>query len=371
MLRGIVPWSADDDYLVSIHEVDEELGSKAQERDGLGGFTPAAKKLWPMSIPSLGTAATYAYANQELRSAAGSEGDTDAPRRILGLIPHGSDTQGWIRWKDWERCLATERPEWIGRKTPLYLSLDLGDTVAFTALGLTFKDPDKEQDRLYVEQECYTHEYNLQERGEIAAAPFRLWRDQGWIRTNAGRKTDWTAVATRIRELADMYDLHGLAIDPWNARRFMLLMDEMGIPSRQGTAKECKSGAGLVMVDHPQGGLVKKPPNLCQKTSLLAVQERVADTPPGILIQDNPMSHWQLACTTVTQVGAGSNLNRYLDVPKAAKKAGRKFNDSMIALVMGVGLADFGKQVKKVDPEAKWRAMARLRGVYHDHQQAA
>ena len=361
MLRGLVPWAADDDYLVSIHEVDEELGKQAQERDNSGGFTPAAKRLWPMSIPSVGTAATYAYVNQELRSAAGSEGDTDAPRRILGLVPHGSDTQGWIKWAEWERCLVKDRPEGITKRTPLYLSLDLGSVVAFTALGLCFRLPDG---RLYVEQEAYTHEFELQERGEIAAAPFRKWRDEGWIKTNRGRKTDWQVVARRIRELADTYDVHGLAIDPWNARNFEVMMhDELGIPTRKGQAKEAKSGAGLLMVDHPQGGLVKKPPNLCQKTSMTAVQERVADTPPGILIQDNPLSNWQLACTTVTHVGAGSNLNRYLDVPKQDKKAGRKYNDSLIAMVMGVGLADFGKQMRKSNPNAVWDAMDAMAAI--------
>ena len=362
MLRGQAEWANDDDFLVAIYEVDEGLAKQATRRSTNGGFTDAAKKLWPMSIPSIGTASTYAYVNRELRSGVGAEGDPDALRRVLGLIPHGSDTKGWIKWGAWVRCLLPERPPNL-HALPLFLSLDLGDVIAFTSLGLTWRLPNG---TLYCEQEAYTHEHDLAGRGELAGAPFRKWAEQGWIKANAGRKVDWTAVAERIRELADTHDLCGLAIDPWNARRFRNLMTELGIPWRDGQAQDAKSGAGLLMVDHPQGGKFQKPPFLCQKMSMEAVQLRVHSEPPEIWIQDNPLTNFMLGCANVTVMGAGSNLNRYLEIPKSDRTSGRKFIDSLIAMVMGVGLADWHKQVPPPQPQVFFDAadaLAKLRAA--------
>ena len=355
MLRGQLPWDNDDDMLVCIYEVDEDLGDAAQEKGKGGGFTAKAKSYWPMSIPSLGKgAATYAYANRELRLAFSAEGDADAPRRILGLVPHASDLKGWFKWKEWERCLVPEPPAGLDRgTTPLFLSLDLGAVIAFSSLGLCWRLGE----RLYCEQEAYTHEHDLAERGEIATAPFRTWAREGWIKLNKGRKTDWTAIARRIKDLADTENVCGLALDPWNKHNFCELLDAEGVRWKPGKARDCVPGAGLIIVDHPQGGKLKPRPQLCQKNSMWDIAQRVHADPPTIMLQDNHLTNWMLACTSVKEIGAGSNLNRYLEIPAWERQKGRKFNDSLIALVMGVGLADYELHGKKAQPDRFLEAM--------------
>ena len=91
-----------------------------------------------------------------------------------------------------------------------YGGLDLGSTQDLTSLALYFPRTGS------VLSYCWLPaEPSLFEREKTDKAPYPVWRQQGHIETFPGRSTDRLAVAYKLAELCNRYDVQGVAYDRW------------------------------------------------------------------------------------------------------------------------------------------------------------
>jgi phage terminase large subunit-like protein len=97
-----------------------------------------------------------------------------------------------------------------------WLGVDLSSKIDLTAIVAAFPPTDTRRSwRLLVW--CLTPEDTLDERAHRDRAPYALYRERGWLRTNAGNRIDQDVVIEMVRDAAARFDVQQIGIDPWNA----------------------------------------------------------------------------------------------------------------------------------------------------------
>ncbi|AGH49580.1 terminase [Sphingomonas sp. MM-1] len=104
-----------------------------------------------------------------------------------------------------------------------YGGLDLSSTRDLTALALWFPDEGKLLAWHFVPADT------LRERVERDRVPYDRWAAEGWMETTVGRATDRTAVARRLADIRQMYDVQGIAFDRWRFEDLGKLLSDEGI----------------------------------------------------------------------------------------------------------------------------------------------
>lgn len=104
-----------------------------------------------------------------------------------------------------------------------YGGLDLSSTRDLTALALWFPDEGKLLVWHFVPTDT------IGERVERDRVPYDRWAADGWIETTVGRATDRLAVARRLADIRQMYDVQGIAFDRWRFEDLGKLLSDEGI----------------------------------------------------------------------------------------------------------------------------------------------
>ena len=366
MLRG--QQAMDDSYLQLIYELPEEDLEAATETKKKGDhfyYTEAAKRLWIKSNPSMPHTVRPDYIIGKLAAAKGEARKQEVYRLVFSIIPKRSDIDKlWIDWNQWQKCLLPvgedpPAPELL-KTCPVFLGIDLADNRAFSAVVAVFHLPDG---RLHVRWHAFTPIDTLEERGKRAAIDFMDMAAAGEIETCSGGSIDYGIIVDVLEDYANtnFYNLRGIAFDQRFLSYITHELNERGIPWREANVRrksrsrvdsaitingsrmrsELKRG-GMVFFRHPQGGLRSGDPNdLSMGRAMSAFEDRYAADPPGIQIERNRLADFMVMCATEHWSGAGDGSRRYISADRAAKTAGRAYNDLLVAMAMAVDLADW------------------------------
>lgn len=142
--------------------------------------------------------------------------------RLLNLNQRIAAEGRFIEQADWE---ANAEPfdaiELEGQRC--YGGLDLSSTRDLTALALWFPDAGKLLAWHFVPADT------IGERVERDRVPYDRWAADGWIETTTGRATDRVAIARRLADIRQRYDVAGIAFDRWRFEDLQKLLNDEGI----------------------------------------------------------------------------------------------------------------------------------------------
>lgn len=191
------------------------------------------------------------------------------------------------------------------------LALDLSAKTDLTAIvGVTEDGGDRVKAWFFKPKDL------LEEHERRDRVPYREWVKNEWIEAIPGRTIHPGAVARRIAEIVQTYDVMGLAYDRWQIDHLLREFDAIGLQ-----ASIAGEGDGLQLYPWGQGFKDMSPAIDAAETSILTE----ALVHPG-----NPVLTWNIANAVATTDPAGG---RKLDKSKARFRI-----DGAVAMVMALGL---------------------------------
>lgn len=190
-------------------------------------------------------------------------------------------------------------------RAPVFLGLDLSarnDLTAIVSVVLSGKE-------WHAQSEFFAPLHGLADRAQRDRAPYDLWHQQGLLTCTPGSSIEYEAIARRLCELCDDYNVQAIAYDRW---RIDVLQAELK-----------KLGRELPLVPWGQGYKDMSP---------------ALDALEGELLNGNvrhgahPILRWCAANAVATRDPAG---NRKLDKGKASGRI-----DGLQAFAMAMGVAN-------------------------------
>jgi phage terminase large subunit-like protein len=260
---------------------------------------------WKLAQPNLGVTVPIAEYERDYREALA------IPRKMrvfrqLGLNQWVESAQSWLSPNDWRACAD---PSWTDPPdgATCYGGLDVSAVQDTTAIALTFPDGDRLRvlPFIFLPKDTAAGRARRQKRDK---APYSLWGEQGHIILTEGNCIDHDAVADKIIETAERWDLRELQIDPHNATAISTRL----------------IAAGINVVSVRQGHSLNEAAKMTEK---LVLSRKLVH--PG-----NPAFTWQVANTAVE---TDRRDNVILNKQRSASRI-----DSVVAMVMAVNSAKFG-----------------------------
>jgi len=243
-------------------------------------------------MPSLESSFRNLYLNQRV--------DQESP-----LIPKS----------EWKACqhdsVELERGERV------YIGLDLSGKRDLTAMAVISAERGDERALCWFWKPGET----LAEAERSSAAPYRTWARQGWIDATSTRTVEYALVAQTLGEIAQTYDVQGVAFDRFRIDDLMKELDAEGIPAQRERRGTKADPGALRMVDWGQGYRDMAPAVEALEASVL--ERRLAHN-------GNPVLTMCMANATVSMDPAGNR--------KLVKTSERLRIDGAVALAMAVGL---------------------------------
>lgn len=183
-----------------------------------------------------------------------------------------------------------------------YGGLDLSSTRDLTAFSLWFPEVGKLLTWHWVPADT------IAERAERDRVPYPIWADEGWIERTPGRATDRVAIARRLAEVRQSYDVKGIAFDRWRFEDLGKLLSDEGIE--------------LPLVEFVPG--FKTYAAACDAFERAVLERRMQHN-------GNPLLRWQAGNVVVETDAAGNRK------PTKSKSLDRI--DGIVTAIMACGLA--------------------------------
>lgn len=197
---------------------------------------------WEKANPGLGTIKSRDYLRQMVQKA---KDDPSFKPTVMVKdfnMPQTAES-AWLRFED----LNNEATFDVRKFGYCIGGFDAADSVDLNAAVAIFQRPDDEN--IYVKSMFWIPQSVIDEldktgnRRERDNAPYRLWIEQGFMRTCEGNKCDKRIFLEWFRELRDEYDIYTsfIGYDPWHVSDELIreFQAEFGrnamIPVRQGT----------------------------------------------------------------------------------------------------------------------------------------
>lgn len=197
---------------------------------------------WEKANPGLGTIKSRDYLRQMVQKA---KDDPSFKPTVMVKDFNMKQTaeSAWLRFED----LNNEETFDISKFGYCIGGFDAADSVDLNAAVAVFQRPD--DDNIYVKSMFWIPQSVIDEidksgnRRERDNAPYKLWIDQGYMRTCEGNRCDKRIFLEWFRELRDQYDIYTsfIGYDPWHVSDDLIreFQAEFGknamIPVRQGT----------------------------------------------------------------------------------------------------------------------------------------
>lgn len=197
---------------------------------------------WEKANPGLGTIKSRDYLRQMVQKA---KDDPSFKPTVMVKDFNMKQTaeSAWLRYED----LNNESTFDISKFGYCIGGFDAADSVDLNAAVAIFQRPDDEN--IYVKSMFWIPQSVIDEidksgnRKERDNAPYKLWIDQGFMRTCEGNRCDKRIFLEWFRELRDQYDIYTsfIGYDPWHVSDDLIreFSAEFGknamIPVRQGT----------------------------------------------------------------------------------------------------------------------------------------
>lgn len=121
----------------------------------------------------------------------------------------------WLSLEGWRKGQSSWTAEEM-RGQRCWLAADLSSKIDLCAGAAVFP-PTPERKKWRVLIACLTPDDTLVEREQRDRAPYRLWKEAGYLRTNPGNRIDQDEVLNILKTWAAMFDVQEVGLDPWNA----------------------------------------------------------------------------------------------------------------------------------------------------------
>jgi phage terminase large subunit-like protein len=252
---------------------------------------------WRKANPSLGITITEADFRADLESAKANPAEMQNFLRLRLNIVVRAEAK-FVDLAAWDACSA---PQVIPSLSSCWMGLDLSETDDLTALACLARI----SDRLFaVRMHFWLPRENIAELERKHQQPYRQWANLGLITLTPGNVVDYQFVRAEINRLAGQFSLQKLAVDPYNAVK-------LGI--------ELEQQDGLPVETIRQGFLSLSDPTKQLLRMIMAREIRHGG---------NPILRWH-ASNAIAETDAAGNI-------KLSKKKSRKKIDGMAALVNAV-----------------------------------
>lgn len=261
---------------------------------------PWDEAVWPLANPALSDFLSI----DQMRTAAAQARRIPARESVfrnLHLNQAVDPDDRFIAREDWD---ALGEPfdveELKGR--PCFAGLDLGSAADLCGLALWFPD----DNRLLVWGFLPDHQIDIKERTD--RAPYRQWVNEGLMIATPGRAINKAWVADKLRDIAEDYDLIGVAFDRWGFKDLEVILD----------------AEGIVLPLRPHGQGFKDMGPSVEQFERLVLEARLHHG-------GNPLLRWCLSNAAIDADPAGAR--------KVTKNRSRGRVDPLIAVIMAVGMA--------------------------------
>lgn len=260
----------------------------------------------------------YKYLREQVTEARGMPSKESTVRR-LNFCQWVDAENPWISGPVWMRCEREfDIEELLGE--PCFGGLDLSGTRDLTALALYFPAVRK----AFVE--FWTPGDSLYDRARVDQVPYDVWLREGHIHAPPGMGVNYGFVAQRIGELAQMFQIDGIAFDPYRIKYMTPELDAEGVM--------------VDLVSHGQGYAKSQQSGLWMPRSIELLETLLTER--QIEIKANPCLRWNAAGAVLD---ADQKDNRIF-----AKRKSTGRIDGIVALAMAVGAA--GEQEGSANIEA-------------------
>jgi phage terminase large subunit-like protein len=233
--------------------------------------------------------------------------------RNLYLNQRVAPTASLISRPEWAACAA---PAKLEDGEAVYLGLDLSSTTDLTALVAVSAENGSRIRAWFWKPEDLLVEHSNRDFG-TGNHRYVEWKKQGLLETTPGRSVDKVAVALRIAELMQRFNVLALAYDRWRIEDLLREFDGAGVQA----FKDGEKGDGLRLVPWGQGFKDMAPAIDALEASVI---NRELEQP------GNQVLTWMMANAVATIDPAG---NRKIDKGKARFRI-----DGAVALAMAIGL---------------------------------
>lgn len=284
---------------------------------------------WRAANPALGD--FRSYDELAVLAAKAKRMPAEEPKfRNLYLNQRVAPHSNLIARVDWEKCLGDAT---LVDGEAIYLALDLSAKTDLTVLVAVSVENGSRVQAWFWKPDDLIDDHERRDR-----VPYREW-SADWIEAVPGRAIHPRAVANKIAELHEQYDVRGLAYDRWQIDMLLREFDGVGLHAH----KDGDDVDGLRLVPWGQGFKDMSPAIDALETAVMH-DELVH---PG-----NPVLTWNMANAVATMDPAGG---RKLDKQKARFRI-----DGAVALAMALGLK---ARERTGDEEAGWNDYLASLGV--------
>jgi phage terminase large subunit-like protein len=221
---------------------------------------------------------------------------------------------------DWTACRGAA--SWRDGE-PIYLALDLSAKNDLTALVGVSADDGSRVAAWFWKPADLLEDHERRDR-----VPYRNWVKEGWIEAVEGRSIHPKAVAMRIAQVSEQFDVLGLAYDRWGIDNLLREFDGVDLQAY----RDGEEPAGLRLVPWGQGFKDMSPAIDALETAILHRE---------MIQPNNPVLTWNMANAVSVMDPAGG---RKLDKQKARFRI-----DGAQALTMAAGLKARDQRPVEID----------------------
>lgn len=185
---------------------------------------------WAKANPNLGVSIPLINMRDEAQKARRSTRSENDFRRYKLNLWVGQISR-WLKMERWTACSASRRADaWrtdeqalAGRKC--FIGVDLASTRDICAEVLVF--PPAGGDGWRVLCRFWLPGADLEDRIRSERVPYDLWAADGAIRITEGDAADHDAIKAQILADLERFDVQGIGVDPWNAHKLMVELNEI------------------------------------------------------------------------------------------------------------------------------------------------
>lgn len=269
---------------------------------------PFDEQTWRKANPNYGVSVKVADLQALAAKASAMPAAANAfKQKRLNLWVHAESP--WLSLEGWRRGQThwTSSP-WAPRDLDgeaCFIGVDLSSKIDLSAVVLLFP-PTETRPRWRLVVRCLTPADTLEERAKRDRAPYGLWVEQGYLRTNPGNRIDQEVLEEWVREAAQQYTVQQVGVDPWNGAQLVSHL----------------MGEGIEVVEIPQ--------NTAQLSA--PAKDFEADVLDGLVdAAGNPLMEWCVSNAVVTRDQADNIF--------PTKKRSRGRIDPVVAAVLARKLA--------------------------------
>jgi phage terminase large subunit-like protein len=132
----------------------------------------------------------------------------------------------WLSLEGWRRGQSVWSPDDLSGE-PCWIGIDMSSKIDLTAVVAAFP-PNGTRTRWRLIPWVLTPADTVVVRAHRDRAPYPVWIERGFLRTNPGNQIDQDVVRDIVRAAADKYDVQQIGIDPWNAGNLMKQLSDDG-----------------------------------------------------------------------------------------------------------------------------------------------